>query len=121
MTRPITAPVRSDNRASPAKPDFPLSLAWPPSGFVLIAGRVLGLEGVVMASFASLPGQCKMCEKMNDELNQSKNNSCMPTSQPVPGAPDSGMKYKQIKGPDTVIRNDVLIETGLTCRSTSLS
>ena len=57
-----------------AKPNFPLSLAWTPSGFVLIAAGFLRFEGVVIQSFASLHRQCVMLEKVNEELNRSKNN-----------------------------------------------
>ena len=74
MTRPIAAPVRSDNRASFARPNFPLSLAWTSSGFVLIAARFLRFEGVVIQSFASLHRLSVTLEKVNEKLNQSKNN-----------------------------------------------
>jgi hypothetical protein len=74
MTRPIAVPVRSDNRASFVRPNIPLSLAWILSGVVLIAARFPGFEGVVIQSFASLHRQCVTLEKVNEKLNQSKNN-----------------------------------------------
>jgi hypothetical protein len=64
MTRPIAVPVRSDNSASFSKPDFPLSLDWIPSGFVLIAARFLRFEGVVIQSFASLHRLCVTIEEL---------------------------------------------------------
>jgi hypothetical protein len=48
-------PVRTDNRASFAKLNFPLSLAWGPSELMLMAARFLRIDGGVIQSFASFP------------------------------------------------------------------